>query len=200
LKQSIIVALDDQSRSFMMEQAEPTKIPTRDLPHPSSTTTLDYANIIWDVAAQKTKAPMAHKVLVLVMVVVWTAVCSFLGFGTHVSSDTRTMVVGVVVNVNLVFFYAAPLSTIADVLKTRSCATIHVPTMLTNTLNGVFWCVFGLAVLDWFIAVPNGIGACLGFIQIVLILIYPQSRLGKEPMDTEAIRDPTIVDRSREER
>ena len=79
----------------------------------------------------------------------------------------------IIVNLNLVFFYGAPLSTIYQVLKTRSCASIHVPTMLTNTANGAFWFAYGVAVWDLFIVIPNGLGALLGVVQFVLRIVFP---------------------------
>jgi len=108
------------------------------------------------------------------MVVYWAAVSSVVGFGKSFSPTTSQYIVGIATNIILVFFYGAPLSTIFTVLKTKSSATIHIPTALTNTLNGVFWAAFGIAVFDLFIAVPNGLGAILGGIQILLCLVFPR--------------------------
>jgi hypothetical protein len=84
------------------------------------------------------------------------------------------MVVGIIVNLNLAFFYAAPLFTIFRVLKTRNSVSIHIRTMVTNTLNGSFWTAYGLAVQDPFIWVPNGLGAILGVIQFCLCVLFPR--------------------------
>jgi hypothetical protein len=59
------------------------------------------------------------------------------------------------------------------VLKTRNSRSIHVPTMVTNTANGAFWCAYGFAVQDYLIGGPNGVGAFLGGIQIVLCVLFP---------------------------
>lgn len=48
-----------------------------------------------------------------------------------------------------------------------------------NTANAVFWTAFGFGVMDWFIIVPNGLGAVLGGVQMVLRVIVP-SRSGVE--------------------
>jgi len=45
--------------------------------------------------------------------------------------------------------------------------------MVLNTANAVFWTAFGFGVLDWFIIVPNGLGAVLGFVQMVLRMVVP---------------------------
>jgi len=100
------------------------------------------------------------------------------------SQETNEWIVGITVNLNLLVFYAAPLSTIWTVLSTRSAASIHVPTMLTNTLNGCFWGAFGISVLDWFIALPNVLGAGLGMAQIVLCFLFPRTTLPQETPST----------------
>jgi uncharacterized protein with PQ loop repeat len=84
-------------------------------------------------------------------------------------------VVGIVVNLNLVFFYGAPLSTIWTVLAQKNTDSIHIPTMVTNTMNGTFWLAYGLAVKDYFIFVPNGLGTILGGIQILLLILFPRT-------------------------
>jgi solute carrier family 50 protein (sugar transporter) len=48
--------------------------------------------------------------------------------------------------------------------------------MITNTLNGIFWTAYGLAILDPFIYVPNGLGAVLGAVQILLCVIFPRRK------------------------
>ena len=133
-------------------------------------------NILIDLTlVPKKMAPAPHDHLVLLNVVFWLAIVSLLSFSKAASlSDdtTQKWIVGMAVNFNLLVFYAAPLSTIWTVLKMRSAATIHVPTMLTNTFNGCFWGAYGVAIFDWFIAVPNVLGAMLGAVQIVLYVLF----------------------------
>lgn len=59
-------------------------------------------------------------------------------------------------NAILLIYYAAPLSTIFTVIKTRSSASLHLPLCIMNTINGVLWLIYGLALKDYFIWVPNG--------------------------------------------
>jgi len=138
-------------------------------------TAAEFAKVVWDVTAQNTKAPVSHEIIVMCMVLVWVTVISLISFGRSFSSQTKELIVGIIVTCNLLFFYGAPLSTIFLMLKTRSSDSIHRPTMITNTLNGIFWTAFGIAVLDYFISVPNGIGALLGGIQMLLCIIFPRN-------------------------
>lgn len=43
----------------------------------------------------------------------------------------------------LLCYYAAPLSTMAEVLRSRSSASLYAPTSAMNTLNGLLWVAYG---------------------------------------------------------
>ena len=74
-----------------------------------------------------------------------------------------------------------------------------------NTANACFWTAFGFGILDWFIIVPNGLGAILGFIQMFLRLVVPskdifaeaderdRQRRGVEVKDKDAKDDQIAV-------
>jgi len=136
-------------------------------------------------------SPPQHDYWVMGMSLFWLILITIIGFGHSFSPDTKEWIIGVVVNLNLVFFYGAPLSTIWTVLKTQNSASIHIGTMLTNTANGVFWTAYGIAVVDWFVIVPNGLGALLGVIQMVLCVIFPRRPVLLET--TAAMESETIL-------
>jgi solute carrier family 50 protein (sugar transporter) len=155
-------------------------------------TLLDYAKVVWDVTAQHTKAPIAHEMLVLFMVIFWTAVLCLIGWADSFSSGTKNMIVGTISNLNLVFFYGAPLSTIFQVLKTRSSSSIHVLTMVINTVTSAFWVAFGVAASDLFISVPNGLGTLLGVIQFLLCFLFPRTK--RADADNQQAAEPSSKD------
>ncbi len=148
----------------------------------------ELVKLVLDVTTQQTPAPAPHEKIVLSIVSVWLAVFCFVAFAndTVVSQSTKELVVGVIVNINLLFFYGAPLSTIYTVLQTRSTASIHFWTMATNTANGAFWTAYGLALLDPIILVPNGIGVVLGLIQVVLYVVFPNKKQSDNDEDNES--------------
>ena len=74
----------------------------------------------------------------------------------------------------LLIFYASPLSTLLEVLRTRCSASLNLPLSVMNVINGSLWLVSGLAISDYFIAVPNGVGAALGVLYCALILTFPR--------------------------
>lgn len=181
VKRSIVLALEEESRrSFLVQSPEFPDGEGVEAPASEENKSaivngslIDFARVVWNVTAQNTKAPVAHEYVVLVMVVIWLTAISVVAYGSDaLTLSTRQLVVGVLVNLNLVFFYGSPLSTIFQVLRTRSSSSIHVPTMITNTANGIFWCAFGIAVMDFFIAVPNGLGAVLGGLQCALCVLF----------------------------
>jgi solute carrier family 50 (sugar transporter) len=130
--------------------------------------------IVRGVEIQAMKPPVSQDVLFMFNLVVWIVIISIVSFASVFSDQTKELLVGVTVNLNLVVFYASPLSVIWAVLSSRCSAKIHIPTMMGGFLNGTFWAAYGVAVLDAFIAVPNALGALLGVIQIVLCVIFPR--------------------------
>ncbi|KAI9330782.1 hypothetical protein DFJ73DRAFT_858157 [Zopfochytrium polystomum] len=81
------------------------------------------------------------------------------------SFDTGKLVVGFAANIALVFFYASPLTTFATVIRSKD-----------SLINGGLWGVYGLVSTDFFIAVPNIIGAFLAIFQLVLLALFPRGK------------------------
>ena len=133
----------------------------------------DLGALVLSVTAQTTPAPAPHEKMVMIIVILWTILVAIVGLA-NLPSSTNELVVGICVNINLFFFYGAPLSSVVQVFRDRNSASIHMWTMITNTLNSCFWTAYGLAIGDAFIFVPNGIGAVLGFVQIALVVLFPR--------------------------
>lgn len=136
-----------------------------------------------DITFQRHEASAAHELVVVAVVTVWLAIISLISF-LNLSLEEREFIVGIAVNINLLFFYGAPLSTIFAVIKTRDSSSIHRWTMLMNTGCAIFWTGFGFGIMDYFIIVPNGIGCVLGFIQMFLRLVVPSSGIHGESYET----------------
>jgi solute carrier family 50 protein (sugar transporter) len=140
LRRSVAKVLQEEvSRSFLLAEQEQPKDAN------------EHATTLWKMVTQKTillPPPFAHDIIVMAIVIFWLALTAVITFGREFSQDTSQMILGLSVNMNLVFFYGAPLSTIWTVLTTQSSASIHVLTMLTNTANGSFWCAYGFIHYD----------------------------------------------------
>jgi solute carrier family 50 protein (sugar transporter) len=184
MRKSLVVYLQQQENeqeqskreldaSVMEHATEPT--PTAS---PKKTMT-NWATLVWNVTSQTTPAPAPHETMVMGIVLVWTIVVLLISFAQSFDARTKELIVGILVNLNLVFFYGAPLSTIYTVLSNKKSDSIHIPTMIINTLNGSFWTAYGLAVMDPFIYAPNGLGALLGVVQMILCALFPRSKGGR---------------------
>ncbi|KAI8476873.1 MAG: sugar efflux transporter for intercellular exchange-domain-containing protein [Monoraphidium minutum] len=76
----------------------------------------------------------------------------------------------------LALYYTAPLTTVYKVVRMRDSASLNGPLCTMNVINGALWFAYGLAIRDYFIAMPNGVGAAFNVICIVLCLLFPKKR------------------------
>jgi hypothetical protein len=180
-RKSILIALEearDTTSEFLLRKNE-----SKDNNNTDESMNFIFSHvrqIVTKVNAPAMIPPVYHERLLLSNAIVWLIVVAIISFATAFDTRTKELIVGIVVNLNLVVFYAAPLSVIYTVVSQRNSASIHICTMITNTLNGTFWAVYGLAVVDPFIYVTNGLGAILGVVQIVLCLLFPR-KIDEEP-------------------
>jgi len=144
---------------------------------------LDLIPIVQSMEVEDAKAPISHERKVVLIVTFWVVVITCISF-IPLTLKQKEQIIGYICNVNLLFFYGAPLSVIFTVIRTRSSATLHCRTMILNAFNGSFWFAYGLYTLKWLVAVPNGIGALFGFIQIFLAVIFPRKELEVDGIDS----------------
>lgn len=111
---------------------------------------------------------------------------------TPMSKNEKTLLWGVTANVVLLVYYCAPLTTVKEVLMTRSSASLYWPLCMMNVLNGLLWVGYGRATHNSFIWLPNAIGAGLGLLQLGLCLIFKQ-KARVDPED-RARREPLLSD------
>jgi len=148
-----------------------------------------------EIAIGKTEAPASHEKVVVAVITIWVVVITCICF-LGVTKRQQELIVGVTVNINLLFFYGAPLSTIFAVLKTRDSSSIHRWTMLMNTANASFWTAFGIGTKDYFILVPNGIGTVLGGIQMILCVIVPSRTVRSSSTGESASIEKVVIELS----
>jgi len=142
------------------------------------------------------KAPVAHEYMVLGIVTTWLLALSLVAFIPS-SNNVKSNVVGFIVNANLLFFYGGPLSTMFLVIKERDSSSIHRRTMIMNTLNGAFWCAYGIGIFDYFMFIPNGIGALMGVVQFLMCFLFPPKKTDEQvpptgPNSPAENRDPEL--------
>jgi len=112
--------------------------------------------------------------ILLAVISLWVVVLTSVGF-SPISIQEKEKAVGLVVNFNLVIFFAAPLTSIVKVARLQDSSSIHRGTMILSIFNCTFWCIYGYALQDLMIFLPNGAGLILALLQAILIFLYPRT-------------------------
>lgn len=116
---------------------------------------------------------VAHEKNLFLIILFWTGFSIYVGWISS-STETSSLLLGWTVNLNLIFFYGAPLQIVRQVWKTKDSTPIHRPSLATTFCNSAFWVIYGLAVHNDFIIVPNVAGCLLGLIQVILCICCPR--------------------------
>lgn len=125
--------------------------------------------IIFIVFAEKRKKMNMIGLLLAVFAVFGIIVFVSLHFFDRPS---RQLFVGYLTVFSLISMFASPLFVINLVIRTKSVEYMPFYLSLSTFLMSVAFFVYGMLKADPFITVPNGIGAILGMIQLLLYCFY----------------------------
>jgi solute carrier family 50 protein (sugar transporter) len=135
----------------------------------------------------------SQDILLLEVLSLWMTILVGVGW-LGICKGNEKEVVGLLVNINLLFFYAAPLQTMTTVVKRKNSNSIHTLSMFLNITNAGFWGIYGLAINDIVIYGPNSIGLLLGIIQAILCCMYPKSSTNQIISPTIGVDDRPLLD------
>lgn len=139
----------------------------------------------YGVASTKTKD--RQLAIMLFFSIVLSSVTAAGAFSKMSNSDLR-LLWGYTANGILIVYYTAPLSTVVTVIRSKNASSIHWPMAIMNCVNGSLWLGYGLAIGDYFIWVPNAVGALFGAVLFILVMIFPSNSRRSEQKDGEARR------------
>ncbi|KAG5230370.1 hypothetical protein OIU76_022406 [Salix suchowensis] len=93
-----------------------------------------------------------------------------------VKGSNRVQVLGWFCVILSVSVFAAPLSIMRLVIRTKSVEFMPFTLSFFLTLSAVMWLFYGVLLKDVYIAIPNVVGFILGVIQMALYVIYKNSK------------------------
>ncbi|CAA3016740.1 bidirectional sugar transporter SWEET2a-like [Olea europaea var. sylvestris] len=125
--------------------------------------------IIFIIYADRTKKVKMLGLLLAVFAVFGVIV--FLSINIF-EPPNRQLFIGYLSVFSLVSMFASPLFIINLVIKTKSVEYMPFYLSLATFLMSISFFAYGMFKQDLFISVPNGIGAILGIIQLVLYFCY----------------------------
>ncbi|CAN1228009.1 Bidirectional sugar transporter NEC1 [Linum grandiflorum] len=115
----------------------------------------------------------------LQMFTVKMLVCSLGGYGAMMlvtefwlRGSSRMNTIGWICAVFNIAVFAAPLSIVRNVIKTKSVEYMPFTLSLFLTLCATAWFFYGLLVNDYYIALPNVLGFLFGITQMILYMVY----------------------------
>ncbi|XP_019194759.1 PREDICTED: bidirectional sugar transporter NEC1-like [Ipomoea nil] len=107
--------------------------------------------------------------------------------------NKRVKIVGWILSVISVCVFAAPLSIMMKVIRTKSVEYMPFNLSLFLTLCAVVWLLYGLCIRDFYIATPNVLGFACGIVQLILYAIYRDRKTAAVVAPNGGIQGVAIV-------
>ncbi|KAL2458085.1 Bidirectional sugar transporter SWEET10 [Forsythia ovata] len=108
-----------------------------------------------------------------------------------VKGSNRVTVVGWICAIINLAVFAAPLSIMKQVIRTKSVEFMPITLSFFLTICAIMWFFYGFFIKDYYIALPNVMGFLFGIVQMILYFIYKKA---KKDVDTNLKLEGTAED------
>lgn len=100
-----------------------------------------------------------------------------IGIWTWLSLTRKTMgqissILGMYASLLFILLSGSPLSTIRNVVSTKSSKSILMKLTVAQVVNTTLWSAYGTAIRDRFVWGPNLVGLMFGLVQLLLKIVY----------------------------
>ncbi|KAK2359238.1 hypothetical protein P8452_63500 [Trifolium repens] len=126
--------------------------------------------ILYIIYATKDARKLTIKLLLAMNIGSFGLILLVTNFAVH--GPIRVEVLGWICVSISVSVFAAPLTIVAQVVRTKSVEFMPFNLSFTLTLSAIMWFGYGLFLKDICIALPNVLGFALGLVQMILYCIY----------------------------
>jgi solute carrier family 50 protein (sugar transporter) len=135
------------------------------------------------LASTRQKQLMVRFAVLGIATVLVASMVSFIGFQGDDLLELRDLPLGITAVALQIVFFASPIGVIRTIIQvvyilmsqTRDSSLIYLPLAITTVINCSLWSIYGIVIMDYFIAGPNIASTLLGLVQIIFRGIYPAS-------------------------
>jgi len=95
------------------------------------------------------------------------------------AGENGRLQLGLISNFATICMFAAPLSTVPTIIRTKNASSIPVYLSIASFACSLAWFLYGVKLWDFFVMVPNFLGLLLSSLQLALVKMYGQRKASK---------------------
>jgi solute carrier family 50 protein (sugar transporter) len=110
-----------------------------------------------------------------VLIVGQTLVFLSAGFSfISMTNESGKILIGAVATILVLLFIASPLTSLYQVISSKSSESIDQSLAIAQLVNAIIWLIYGICINDPIVYAPNLIGIAVAIAQLILKAIYPE--------------------------